>query len=101
MLFRSENLRLHYAKTLQHWEGRFAGAAQQVRAKYGDEFTRAWELYLAGSEAAFAVGSLQLFQVVFAPAEAEPPYWTRAQVYRQQSSSEHAVPAPDRWCTTR
>ena len=77
-----ENLRLHYARTLAHWSRRFAVAADQVRARYGEEFRRAWELYLAGSEAAFASGNLQLFQVVFAPVEATPPYWTRADVYR-------------------
>ena len=81
-----ENLRLHYARTLAHWSSRFAAMGDQVRSRYGDDFKRAWELYLAGSEAAFAVGSLQLFQVVFAPSEAEPPYWTRADLYRSAQS---------------
>jgi cyclopropane-fatty-acyl-phospholipid synthase len=76
-----ENLRLHYARTLTHWSRRFASMGDQVRARYGEEFRRAWELYLVGSEAAFATGSLQLFQVVFAPMEAPPPYWTRAELY--------------------
>jgi len=76
-----ENLRLHYARTLAHWSRRFADVSDQVRARYGEEFRRAWELYLVGSEAAFATGSLQLFQVVFAPMEAVPPYWTRAEMY--------------------
>jgi cyclopropane-fatty-acyl-phospholipid synthase len=76
-----ENLRLHYARTLAHWSRRFAIMSDQVRARYGEEFRRAWELYLVGSEAAFATGSLQLFQVVFAPMEALPPYWTRAEIY--------------------
>jgi cyclopropane-fatty-acyl-phospholipid synthase len=84
-----ENLRLHYARTLRHWSQRFAAMEDQVRAHYGEEFRRAWELYLAGSEAAFAVGSLQLFQLVFAPAEVPPPYWTRGEIYR----GEHA----DQW----
>jgi cyclopropane-fatty-acyl-phospholipid synthase len=75
-----ENLRLHYARTLAHWSRRFAGMSDQVRARYGEEFRRAWELYLVGSEAAFASGSLQLFQVVFAPMETAPPYWTRAEI---------------------
>src|SRR5687767_9849186 len=65
-----ENLRLHYARTLAHWSRRFAQATEQVHARYGREFQRAWELYLSGSEAAFAAGSLQLFQIVFAPLEA-------------------------------
>lgn len=75
-----ENLRLHYARTLSHWSRRFAAAHHQVRATYGDPFRRAWELYLAGSEAAFATGWLQLFQVVFAPLESRPHFWTRAEL---------------------
>ena len=75
-----ENLRLHYARTLAHWSERFAAATDQVRATYGDTFQRAWELYLAGSQAAFSVGWVQLFQVVFAPRESPPPFWTRDDV---------------------
>jgi len=71
------NLRLHYARTLACWSERFAAARDAVREKYGDEFPRAWELYLAGSQAAFATGWMQLFQVVFAPRESAPPSWTR------------------------
>jgi cyclopropane-fatty-acyl-phospholipid synthase len=83
-----ENLRLHYARTLAHWSGRFATMEDKVRVRYGDEFRRAWELYLAGSQAAFAVGALQLFQVVFAPADAAPPYWTRSEVYRGERADQ-------------
>ena len=67
--------------------------ATQVRARYGETFRRAWELYLAGSEAAFAVGTLQLFQVVFSPLETAPPYWTRAEMYgRARSPATRAEP---------
>jgi cyclopropane-fatty-acyl-phospholipid synthase len=76
-----ENLRLHYARTLAHWSQRFAAITDDVVARYGEPFRRAWELYLAGSEAAFESGWLQLFQVVFAPAEGRPPFWTRQSVY--------------------
>jgi len=62
-----ENLRPHYARTLFHWRERFERAEQQVRQRFGDAFFRAWHLYLASSEAAFVSGSLQLFQIVFAP----------------------------------
>ncbi|NOT25948.1 MAG: class I SAM-dependent methyltransferase [Acidobacteria bacterium] len=72
-----ENLRLHYAQTLAHWSERFAAVKDQVSLTYGDAFQRAWELYLAGSQAAFATGWVQLFQVVFAPREGAPPFWTR------------------------
>jgi cyclopropane-fatty-acyl-phospholipid synthase len=76
-----ENLRLHYARTLAHWRERFAAADDRVRSAHGDEFCRAWELYLAGAEAAFRTGWMQLFQVVFAPREAAPPFATRARIY--------------------
>jgi cyclopropane-fatty-acyl-phospholipid synthase len=77
-----ENLRLHYARTLEHWSSRFARVRDHVRSAHGDEFQRAWELYLAGSKAAFAAGWMQLFQVVFTPRESAPPSWTRAQLYQ-------------------
>lgn len=76
-----ENLRLHYAHTLAQWSERFADVAEQVGHTYGEEFRRAWELYLAGSEASFATGWLELFQVVFAPVEGAPPFSTRAVLY--------------------
>jgi cyclopropane-fatty-acyl-phospholipid synthase len=82
-----ENLRLHYARTLAHWSERFHAVAEQVRDTHGDEFRRAWELYLAGSEASFATGWLELFQVVFAPIESTPPFWTRAQLYDRSSTA--------------
>ena len=60
-----ENLRLHYAKTLAHWLARYDASGEQVQAEFGEDFARAWRLYLAGSQAAFLAGGLQLFQVVF------------------------------------
>ncbi len=74
-----ENLRLHYARTLEEWRQRFETARDRMRADYGEPFTRGWHLYLAGSQAAFATGWLQLFQVVFTPFETAPPYWTRTE----------------------
>jgi cyclopropane-fatty-acyl-phospholipid synthase len=61
-----ENLRLHYALTLQHWLERFERCAGEIRRMYDERFVRMWRLYLAGSRATFAIGNLQLFQVVFA-----------------------------------
>ena len=60
-----ENLRLHYAKTLAHWLARYDASNEQVQKEFGEDFARAWRLYLAGSQAAFLAGGLQLFQVVF------------------------------------
>jgi cyclopropane-fatty-acyl-phospholipid synthase len=76
-----ENLRLHYAKTLEHWLDRFEKSQQQVVSMYDSKFVRAWRLYLAGSLAAFRCGSLQLFQVVFAGPRCQPVWWSRAPLY--------------------
>jgi cyclopropane-fatty-acyl-phospholipid synthase len=75
-----ENLRLHYARTLRHWLDRFEGAEEEVARMFDERFVRAWRLYLAGSEAAFATGWLQLFQVSFARPDRDGP-WTRADLY--------------------
>jgi cyclopropane-fatty-acyl-phospholipid synthase len=72
-----ENLRLHYARTLDHWLARFDDASGEIERMFDDSFTRAWRLYLAGSRAAFATGWMQLFQVVFARGGSNAIPWTR------------------------
>ena len=72
-----ENLRLHYAATLEHWRARFESAAGDVATMFDDAFVRAWRLYLAGSQAAFATGAMQLFQIVFARGRSNAIPWTR------------------------
>jgi cyclopropane-fatty-acyl-phospholipid synthase len=87
-----DNLRLHYARTLTHWRERFERVERHVRESVGDAFFRAWYLYLAGSEAAFTTGWLQLYQIVFAPAAAVPPHWTRAEVYAADGAGDARAP---------
>jgi cyclopropane-fatty-acyl-phospholipid synthase len=77
-----ENLRLHYAKTLRHWLTRYEAASERVKNLFDEKFVRMWRLYLAGSVAAFTCGSLQLFQVVFAPRDNNDIPLTRAYVYQ-------------------
>ena len=77
-VFDVENLRLHYAKTLEHWRRRFAAASEQVVTMFDEPFVRAWELYLAGSQAAFTTGWMQLFQVLFTRGGSNAIPWTRA-----------------------
>ena len=80
-----ENLRLHYAKTLQHWLGRFDANIDTFRKTYDDEFIRTWRLYLAGSLAAFRSGTMQLFQVVFTRPENNHLHWSRSYLYQPVS----------------
>ena len=77
-----ENIRLHYAKTLEWWTQRYEENIDKVRAMFDETFVRAWRLYLVGSIAAFVAGRLQLFQVLFARNGAKTVPWTRAHVYR-------------------
>jgi cyclopropane-fatty-acyl-phospholipid synthase len=60
-----ENLRLHYAKTCEHWLERFEQNRDRVREMFDEYFVRVWRLYLSGCIANFNLGELQLFQVVF------------------------------------
>jgi len=76
-----ENLRLHYAKTLRHWLELYEGSKERVRDMFDEKFVRMWRLYLAGSIAGFTTGTLQLFQVVFAPRDNNTIPLTRAHLY--------------------
>ena len=76
-----ENLRLHYARTLEDWLARFDRNADTVRDWFGEHFVRAWRLYLAGSIAAFRTGNLQLFQVVFTRPQSNTLPLTREYIY--------------------
>ena len=85
-----ENLRLHYARTLEHWLARYEHTAETVREMFDETFVRSWRLYLAGSIAAFRTGSLQLFQIVFARSGMNDLPWTRRHLYGHDDSSGRA-----------
>jgi cyclopropane-fatty-acyl-phospholipid synthase len=88
-----ENLRLHYALTLKHWLARYEGSLDRVIEMYGEEFSRAWRMYLAGSIACFRTGGLQLFQILFAGPACHQIPWTRAHL-----TVEEQTPAKEtRW----
>jgi cyclopropane-fatty-acyl-phospholipid synthase len=83
-----ENLRLHYARTLECWLSGFEKSANQVREMFSPDFVRTWRLYLAGAIAGFRSGTLQLFQVVFARTACQQIPWTRAHLYRQRQNED-------------
>ncbi len=78
-----ENLRLHYAKTLEHWRRRFEAHTDRIEQMFDKRLVRAYRFYLAASQASFTAGPMQLFQVVFAPAASNAIPWTRAHVYER------------------
>lgn len=59
-----EVLRLHYAKTLNHWRHRFLAKLNQVQ--YDEEFRRMWEFYLAASELEFIYDRTMVMQIQLA-----------------------------------
>src|ERR1041385_1507589 len=77
-----ENLRLHYARTLEFWLQRYESCFDQVVDRFGLAFARMWRLYLAGSIAGFHLGTLQLFQIVFAGRACKSQPWTRDHLYK-------------------
>lgn len=78
-----ENLRLHYARTLEHWFERFEKNAEKIEKKYDNAFVRTWRLYLAGSIAGFTAGTMQLFQVLFTRGSNNDLPWSREHLYRK------------------
>ena len=76
-----ENLRLHYARTCAEWLLNFDEVSDTVSSMYSEEFVRAWRLYLAGSSTAFESGTLQLYQIVFAPHGNNAVPWSRRFLY--------------------
>jgi cyclopropane-fatty-acyl-phospholipid synthase len=85
-----ENLRLHYARTLEHWLERFENHAEKVEMMFDAAFVRSWRLYLMGSMMSFLTGIGQLYQIVFAPYRNDDIPQTRAYLYRD-SSGERGV----------
>ena len=80
-----ENLRLHYARTCAAWLQNFENETDKVAEMYDEEFVRMWRLYLAGSSAGFQAGTLQLYQILFAPRGSNNVPWTRRYQYPEQS----------------
>jgi cyclopropane-fatty-acyl-phospholipid synthase len=60
-----ENLRLHYAATLDEWARRFELNARKIGEMYDQRLVRMWRYYLNGSAAAFRWGDLRLYQILF------------------------------------
>ena len=77
-----ENLRLHYAMTLQEWRERYEGNKDKVVDLYGEKFYRMWNLYLAGSESGFRWGDLGLSQFVFSKGVNNDLPLTREHLYK-------------------
>ena len=61
-----EFLRLHYAKTLNHWHRRSRRTAKRSRPMYDERFCRMFEFYLISAETMFTTGSQLVFHMQLA-----------------------------------
>jgi cyclopropane-fatty-acyl-phospholipid synthase len=61
-----EFLRLHYAKTLDHWCRRFEANRAKIAQMYDERFCRMWEFYLISAEMMFRTGSQLVFHMQLA-----------------------------------
>jgi cyclopropane-fatty-acyl-phospholipid synthase len=83
--FDVENLRRHYAHTLNLWTRNFENAADQARKHVSEEKFRIWRVYLAGCAYAFENDDVAIYQIVCRRAgrRAETLPWSRRYMYEQ------------------
>jgi cyclopropane-fatty-acyl-phospholipid synthase len=80
-----ENLRLHYARTLEHWSARLEAQLEQAGQLVPEQALRIWRLYLAGCAYGFARGWMSLHQILAVKPHPDGSHdlpWTRADLYR-------------------
>jgi len=95
-----ENLRRHYALTLDVWAERFDRNWDRIRAldpaKFNERFRRIWRTYLVGCAEMFrsSVERTHLFQIVFSKGNvADGSYpMSRDFLYRESSGSDDPAP---------
>jgi len=77
-----ENLRLHYARTLEEWVNNYESNIEKVRAMFDEQFVRRWRLFLHSSIAGFKYGDIRLFQILFSNQLNNSLPATREHIYR-------------------
>lgn len=80
-----ESLRLHYARTLEHWSQRLEHNLEAAARQVPEQALRIWRLYLAGCAYAFAHGWINIDQGTLRPNCMRMVRWkppTRADIYR-------------------
>ncbi len=77
-----ENLRMHYAKTLDSWSERFERNVETVRNMFDERFVRMWRLYLQSSAASFRLGNISIHQLLFSKGVNNSLPLTREHLYR-------------------
>jgi cyclopropane-fatty-acyl-phospholipid synthase len=77
-----ENLRLHYARTLEEWGARYEVHAKKIEALYDAPFVRMWRMFINGCIANFRYGDMRLYHVLFTKGLNNTMPLTREHLYR-------------------
>ena len=77
-----ENLRMHYAKTLECWYKNFQNAMPEIKKMKDKAFIRMWTLYLNACAASFKSGNINLHQFLFSKGVNNNLPWTRDYMYK-------------------
>lgn len=77
-----ENLRLHYAKTLEKWAENFEENIEKISKLFDEGFVRQWRLFLNSTAAGFKYGNSRLFQILVSKGLNNTLPVTRAHVYQ-------------------
>jgi cyclopropane-fatty-acyl-phospholipid synthase len=78
-----ENLRIHYAMTLDHWADRYENSLKEVRGMFDERFVRMWRLYLRSCAAFFRTGDLHINQIMFSKGINNDLLLTREHIYNE------------------
>ena len=89
-----ENLRLHYAATLDRWAQRFEVNAHEIASMFDEKFVRMWRMYLNGSAAAFRNGDLRLYQILFTKGLNNQFPLTREHLYLRSGEKIQGMKSP-------
>ncbi|MBU6462567.1 MAG: class I SAM-dependent methyltransferase [Bradyrhizobium sp.] len=95
----AEDLRPHYARTLQHWSRRLEAHQNEAIQAAGEKRFRIWRVFLAGMARAFDRGWLSIEQVLsFKPLESGEVRrpWTRAYQYAEYPFDLDTMPRSGR-----
>lgn len=79
-----ESLRLHYARTLEHWSDNLEGQLEQARTLITDKSLRIWRIYLAGCAYGFRKNWMSIHQILAVKPLSSGQHslpWTREDLY--------------------
>jgi len=78
-----ENLRFHYAHTLDKWAEKYEKNVEKVHRMFDESFVRMWRLFLHASSVGFKYGSSRLYQILFSNGLNNELPLTRKHLYRR------------------